>query len=158
MKAIRKTTTPRKPAPKKPTSKKTAPKHSEIITECVRYAQSIAAYGAGFEADTSDDSEIAAAGGPLGKVALANAEMALVKLINATESGAVVLSASEMKAMAAACDILMRVDARGSALTETQRDFVEGFALSAITYFKHAEESAEAHKEAVQHMAGKAAA
>jgi hypothetical protein len=138
------TTTAKSSAPKK---KKAAPKHSAVIVECVRYAQSIAAYAAGFQTDTTADSEIAAAGGPLGKVALDNAEMALGKLVGATKAGKVVLSVHEMHAVAAACDILMRVDARGCALNEVQRDFVECFALSAITYFRHAEEVAS--REAV---------
>jgi hypothetical protein len=146
-KAKKRVSTPRKTAPKKqksaaPKKKKAAPKYSSIIMDCVRYAQSLAAYGAGFEADTTDDNEIASAGGPLGKVALDNAEVALAKLTSATQAGRVILTFNEMHALAAACYILTRVDARGSALTETQRDFVECFARSAVVYFRHAEEVA----------------
>jgi hypothetical protein len=44
----------------------------------------------------------------------------------------------EMKALAAVCETLMRVDASGSALTDMQMEFVEFFACAANEYFKQA--------------------
>jgi hypothetical protein len=50
-KAAKKTTTTKATsAPKKMAT----PQHSAIIKECVRYLQSVAAYVAGFEADTGE--------------------------------------------------------------------------------------------------------
>ena len=56
-KAKKRVSTPRKTAPKKqksaaPKKKKAAPKYSSIIMDCVRYAQSLAAYQLGALHDT----------------------------------------------------------------------------------------------------------
>jgi hypothetical protein len=133
------TTTKATSAPKK----KATPQHSAIIKECVRYLQSVAAYVAGFEADTGEF-EIAGAGGPLGDAALVNAERALIAL-SATRRGKKVLTVHEIKAMAAACETLMSVDAKGCVLYGVQKDFIESFARATVAYFEHAAEIA--HQE-----------
>jgi hypothetical protein len=68
----------------------------------------------------------------------------LCKLIalSATRGGKKTFSVHEMKAMAAACETLMSVDAKGSVLFGVQTDFIESFARAAVAYFKHAEEIA----------------
>ena len=71
--------------------------------------------------------------------------------LSATRGGKV-FSVSEMKAMAAACETLMSVDAKGSVLFGVQTDFIESFARAAVAYFKHAEEIA--HQEDAARKAG----
>ena len=148
-KAARKTTTTQatSSAPKK----KAAPQNSAIIMECIKYVQSVAAYVAGFEADHGDF-EIAGAGGPLGDAALGNAERALCKLIalSTTRGGKKVFSVHEIKAMAAACETLMSVDAKGSVLYGVRKDFIESFARATVAYFEHAAEIASQEEKHAQ--------
>jgi hypothetical protein len=131
--------------------KKATPQHSAIIRECVRYLQSVAAFEAGLEAETGE-LEISGAGGPLGKAALDDAEMALAKLVALTSGGkkVKVFSLAEMKAMATACETLITVDASTSVLNDVQADFVESFARAAAAYFKDAAEIARKEDKHVQ--------
>ena len=71
--------------------------------------------------------------------------------LSATRGGKV-FSVSEMKAMAAACETLMSVDAKGSVLYGVQKNFIESFARATVAYFEHAEEIA--HQEDAARKAG----
>jgi hypothetical protein len=65
---------------RKTPTKKSSPKKSEIIKHCVIYAQSIAAYNAGFKVDHTGDSDHAGCDG-LGKEYLDKAAHALRRLL-----------------------------------------------------------------------------
>jgi hypothetical protein len=65
---------------RKTTAKKLAPKKSAIITQCVIYAQSMAAYHAGFKVDHTGDSDHAGSQA-LGKEYMDNADRAVARLI-----------------------------------------------------------------------------
>jgi hypothetical protein len=67
---------------KKKTKADTVAKRSEIIEECLIYAQSIAAYDAGFYVDPTDDFDYAGCGdSQLGRHHFRNAKRALIKLV-----------------------------------------------------------------------------
>jgi hypothetical protein len=61
-------------------AKKAAPKKSTIITQCVVYAQSMAAYHAGFKVDHTGDSDHAGCQA-LGKEYMHKADRAVVRLL-----------------------------------------------------------------------------
>jgi hypothetical protein len=65
---------------RKTPAKKAAPKKSAIITQCVVYAQSMAAYHAGFKVDHTGDSQHAGCQA-LGKEYMHNADRAVVRLL-----------------------------------------------------------------------------
>ncbi len=93
------------------------------------YAQSIAAYHAGFEADATGDSDFAGCSkGALGGKHFRRADKAILKLVGLSpvgRTGSKPLSQAELKAKARVCQIM---DKHAGELTPSERCFVRVFA------------------------------
>jgi hypothetical protein len=120
---------------------KTATKHSEIIEQCVIYAQSIAAYEAGFKVDSSSDFDYA--GGEKsrrGRRPLRQADRALFRLValsSVNDGERPRLSREEMRAKAGVLSIIGTREHE-----EIEGAYIRSFAVELDDYFKEAIEDA----------------
>src|SRR5258705_11311392 len=121
----------------KTTAKKLAPKKSAIITQCVVYAQSMAAYHAGFRVDHTDDADHAGCQA-LGKEYMGNADRAVARLIAlspAFKEGKPSLSRDELFAKAGVLGIM--ADPGGILNPEpNEQAFVRLFAAEVEDYLR----------------------
>jgi hypothetical protein len=120
----------------KPKVKEAKPDGSKIIEQCVIYLQSKAAFKAGFDADTTGDSDFAGCGkGAPGARHFKKADKALRKLVclsPADRSGAQPLTTDEIKSKATVCRV-MEWEA-DTELTKDERTYVRFFAREVEDY------------------------
>lgn len=114
-----------------------APKRSEIITNCVIYAQSMAAYHAGFKVDNTGDSDHAGCHA-LGKKHFRKADRAVARLIGLSPvflEGKPPLSRDELFAKAGVLGI-MTGSQNEFDQTPTEKAFVRFFAAEVADYLR----------------------
>jgi hypothetical protein len=108
---------------------------SEIIEQCVIYAQSIAAYNAGFNVDRTGDFDYAGCGSnQLGRHHFRNAKRALIKLV--TLGGDVpALSRDELFTKARVARLLQTTDAKRNP-EKHEAEYVRRFAKDVSQYLQ----------------------
>ena len=130
---------------KKNSKTKPAAKHSEIIEQCVLYAQSIAAFHAGFKVDGTNDFDYAGSGkGQGGRRPVRHAERALLRLIalssvNDTDN---IPSREEMLAKAGVLSIIGSQTNEFRSPEKMEGAYIRLFACEIDVYFKQAIEDA----------------
>ena len=113
--------------------------HSEIIKQCTIYAQSSAAYKAGFRTDRTADWDYAGSGKrQMGHSYTRRAKHALVKLA-ALSREKQPITADELFAEANVMKLLLKTDARTNPEPQ-ETDFLERFTKDVVRYFKQASE------------------
>lgn len=128
-KATRVLSTPRKTASKsknKPKAKTTAPPdvaRSEIIEQCVRYAQAMAAYHAGFEVDGTGDSEYAGAQA-LGGKQMEKARRAMLRIVALLSDEARPVTPLELNAMGGVLRLMARDTENYGSLQPWESEFL----------------------------------
>jgi hypothetical protein len=124
----------------KPAVEKTS-ERSEIIEQCLIYAQSIAAYNAGFYVDPTGDFDYAGCGSnQLGRQHFRNAKRALIKLV-ALGGGVPTLSRDELFAKARVVRLLQKTDAKRSP-EKHEVEYVTRFAKDVSQYLQLQEDGA----------------
>jgi hypothetical protein len=126
---------------KKRKSKAATAKRSEIVEQCVVYAQSIAAYQAGFKIDPTGDFDYAGCGkGQGGRRPFRQADRALFRLValsSAYPGERPLLSREEMRAKAGVLSIIGT-----QPLEKIEGAYIRFFAIELDDYFREAIEDA----------------
>jgi hypothetical protein len=129
----------------KPAVEKTTPR-SEIIEQCVIYAQSIAAYQAGFKVDSSGEFDYAGSDkGQHGRRHCRQAERALLRLVElcpAKDGERPLLSREEMRAKAGVLSIIGKNTTEFTITEKIEGAYIRCFALELDDYFREAIEDA----------------
>jgi hypothetical protein len=113
----------------------TSARRSEIIEQCTVYAQSMAAYKAGFYTDPTGDFDYAGSGDrQLGAKHVEKARRTLLRLIAISEEKRP-LSADELFALTRVLTLLQETDARTNPQKE-ESDYVEMFAKNVARFLK----------------------
>jgi hypothetical protein len=120
------------------------PAGSEIVSECVIHAQSVAACKAGYEVDLSGDFDFAGVGkGQLGLVPFRRADQALRRLVALSPEGT--LSTAELFAKAKVLSLVMEAEGGNTrSLEPDETAFVRFFAREVEAYCRRVEETKEA--------------
>jgi hypothetical protein len=115
-------------------TKKKAASHSEIIKQCLIYAQSAAAYNAGFYVDPTGDFDYAGCGhSQLGRHHFRTAKQALIKLVSLAREPK--LSRDELFAEARVVRLLQNTDAKRSP-EKHKAEFIKRFAQDVSQYLQ----------------------
>ena len=116
--------------------------HSEIIKQCTIYAQSSAAYKAGFRTDRTADWDYAGSGKrQMGHSYTRRAKHALVKLA-ALSREKQPITADELFAEATVMKLLLKTEA-GISPEPEESDFIERFTKDVVRYFKQPSEGSQ---------------
>lgn len=116
--------------------------HSEIIKQCTIYAQSSAAFKAGFRTDKTNHFDYAGAGrGQMGHSYSRRAKLALQKLAALSREKRPITTA-ELFAEASVMRLLQRTEA-GTNPEPEESDFFERFTKDVVRYLKHASECSQ---------------